>query len=138
MFDIDRMISFEGKTGPYMLYQAVRIKSLLRKVDDRRIGLSDDQEKVNLIIGGADRPLTLLLCELPDHFAAALKNYTPHVLCEYAYRLAQEFSSFYANCHILSEDDAGVRASRLALCAATYAQLEFVLGLLGIEIPERM
>ena len=75
---------------------------------------------------------------MSDHFDVAVKNLTPHVLCDYAYKLAQEFSSFYGNCHILSEEDEGVRASRLALCALTHRQLIFVLGVLGIEVPERM
>lgn len=131
VFDLDRMMAFEGKTGPYLLYQAVRIKSLLKKADvsgTPRVRVLDDN----------DRPLALLLCELPDHFALALKNYTPHVLCEYVYKLAQEFSKFYAACHIMSEEDARVRESRLALCMMTADQIEFVLGLLGINVPERM
>ncbi|MCC7304953.1 MAG: arginine--tRNA ligase [Alphaproteobacteria bacterium] len=131
VFDIDRMISFEGKTGPYLLYQAVRIKSLLKKANYKA-------EKISFLIQGEDRPLALALSELPDHFEIALKHYTPHVLCDYAFKLAQAFSTFYASCHILSEKDDALRASRLALCDLTYRQLELVLNLLGIEIPQRM
>lgn len=145
VFDLDRMTSFEGKTGPYLLYQAVRIQSLLRKAEEQRNGGMEKQKidpflysSINLCIQEADRPLALLLTEFPDHFALALTNNTPHVLCDYVYKLAQAFSSFYGNCHILSESDDSVRASRLALCARTYAQIEIVLALLGIEIPERM
>ncbi len=133
VFDIDRMTSFEGKTGPYLLYQAVRIKSLLRKAQAQ--GFEPGKE---FTIQDSDRSLALLLTELPDVFEGALKNYTPHLLCEYAYRLAQEFSSFYAACHILSEEDEALRSSRLALCELTHRQIALVLGLLGIEIPERM
>ena len=132
VFDLDRMTALEGKTGPYLLYQAVRIKSLLRKAAEQGYKPGAFQ------IAEADRALALLLAELPDHFAGALKNYTPHVLCDYAFRLAQEFSSFYAACHILSEPDAAVRASRLALCDLTARHLVLVLDLLGIEIPDRM
>ncbi len=132
MFDIDRMISFEGKTGPYLLYQAVRINSLLRKAGAQGLKPGD------FVVEDADRSLALLLTELPDVFAGALRGYTPHLLCDYAYRLAQEFSSFYAACHILSEEDEALRASRLALCALTHAQLTLVLDLLGIKVPERM
>ena len=82
--------------------------------------------------------MALLLTELPDYFEASLNNYAPHHLCEYAYRLAQAFSSFYANCHILSEDDEALKQSRLALCAYTYAQLDLILEKLGIQIPDRM
>lgn len=135
IFDIDRMTAFEGKTGPYILYQAVRIKSLLKKANIQNEEFLDQPQ---FMISEADRALGLLLAELPDHFAQALKNYTPHVLCEYAYRLAQEFSSFYGNCHILSEEDEALRESRLQLCQLTYLQLSLVLGLLGIDVPERM
>ncbi len=131
IFDLDRMTSFEGKTGPYLLYQAVRIKSLLRKAGAVDAGAA-------LHLQDQDRPLALLLTELPEVIEGALKNYMPHILCDYAYRLANAFSSFYGNCHILSETDAHLRASRLALSAAVLAQLDLLLGLLGIDIPERM
>jgi arginyl-tRNA synthetase len=132
VFDIDRMTSFEGKTGPYLLYQSVRIKSLLKKAGVEKMSTT------KFIIKDEDRKLALLLTELPDYFAIALREYTPHVLCDYAFKLAQEFSSFYASCHILSQTDAGLRASRLALCDLTQRQLTLVLGLLGIQIPEKM
>ncbi len=132
VFDIDRLTSFEGKTGPYLLYQAVRIKSLLKKAG------YDISTISALHLQDVDRPLALLLTEMPDLVEAALKNYAPHFLCDYAYRLAQSFSSFYGNCHILSEENKALRDSRLSLCAQTYQRLELVLGLLGIEIPARM
>lgn len=131
VFDLDRMTSFEGKTGPYILYQAVRIQSLLKKA-------GDFDASADVKVDDADRSLALLLAELPDHFDNTLKNYTPHVLCEYAYKLAQAFSSFYGNCHILSEEDEALRNSRLTLCAHTHRQLVLVLGLLGITVPARM
>ncbi|MCB1532874.1 MAG: arginine--tRNA ligase [Alphaproteobacteria bacterium] len=133
VFDLDQMTAFEGKTGPYLLYQAVRIKSLLRKAADQGADVGDA-----FVIQDQDRALALLLTELPDHFVLALKNYTPHVLCDYAFKLAQAFSSFYASCHILSEEDAALRGSRLALCDLVQKQLALILGLLGIAVPERM
>lgn len=132
VFDIDRLTSFEGKTGPYLLYQAVRIKSLLKKADFA-VG-----KTAPLQLQDVDRPLALLLTELPDSIEVAVKNYAPHYLCDYAYRLAQAFSSFYGNCHILSEENAALRDSRLSLSAQTYRQLALTLSLLGIDIPERM
>ena len=133
VFDIDRMTSFEGKTGPYLLYQAVRIQSLLRKA-----GVEEKLECGEYIIDKNTRTLALLLTEYPDHFDGALKNYTPHILCDYVYRLAQEFSSFYGNCHILSEKDEARKNSFLALCQRTHEQLTEILGLLGMAVPERM
>ncbi len=133
VFDIDRMTSFEGKTGPYLLYQGVRIQSLLR-----RAGVEKPVDCDRYIIDDKTRTLALILAEYPDHFEGALKNYTPHILCDYAYRLAQEFSSFYGNCHILSEEDEVRKNSYLAMCQRTHAQLTEILGLLGIEVPARM
>jgi arginyl-tRNA synthetase len=133
VFDIDRMTSFEGKTGPYLLYQGVRIQSLLR-----RAGVEGGLECDDYVIDDKTRTLAMLLAEYPDHFDGALKNYTPHVLCDYVYRLAQEFSSFYGNCHIFSEEDIVRKNSYLALCQRTYAQLTEILELLAIDVPERM
>ncbi len=133
VFDIDRMTSFEGKTGPYLLYQAVRIQSLLRKAN-----IEGDIKCGNFKIEDADLKLALLLSELPDHFENTMKHNTPHILCDYVFKLAQEFSSFYGNCHILSEKDEELKTSRLALCQQTYKQISLILSLLGINIPKRM
>ncbi|MGH1456220.1 MAG: arginine--tRNA ligase [Alphaproteobacteria bacterium] len=133
VFDIDRMTSFEGKTGPYLLYQAVRIQSLLKKAGVEN-AIKCDEYKLD----DADRGLALLLAEFPTHFENTLKNNTPHILCDYVYKLSQEFSSFYGNCHILSESDEAKKTSRLALCGQTHKTLVLILGLLGINIPERM
>ncbi len=89
-------------------------------------------------VSDTDRKLTLLLTAMPDAFEAALHDYMPHHLCDYAYRLAQEFGSFYNSCHIISEENAALKSSRLALCALTVQTMETVLGLLGISVPERM
>ncbi len=132
-FDLDRMTAFEGKTGPYLLYQAVRIKSLLRKAAEQGLHPAKD-----FVLKAEETPLALLLSEIPDQIQLAVKNYSPHILCDYAYKVAQEFSSFYGKCHILSESDAALRGSRLALCALTARHLELLLALLGIGVPERM
>ncbi len=137
VFDLDRMTSFEGKTGPYLLYQAVRIGSLLRKggVHQGDLGAF---EGAAFVLQDADLELALILAEFPGYFELALKNNAPHVLCEYAYKLAQAFSSFYAACHILSEENEGLRSSRLRLCALTRGYMVTILEVLGIDVPERM
>ncbi len=132
-FDIDRMTSFEGKTGPYLLYQTVRIKSLLKKATAQGYKISDD-----LLLEKEDQELALLLTEFPDIFDLMLRTNAPHHLCDYAYKLAQAFSSFYANCHILSEEDEALRSSRLKLSDMTAQQILQILTLLGIDVPERM
>lgn len=133
IFDLNRFTSFEGKTGPYLQYQAVRIKSILRKGAEQGMTPAED-----LRINDENRALVLLMMEWPEAIETSLRNYTPHVLCDHVYRLANAFSSFYGNCHILSEPDEAVRAQRLALCDAVLRQLTLSLGLLGISVPERM
>lgn len=132
IFDLNRFTSFEGKTGPYMQYQAVRIKSL------KKAEVQGDKPAATLLVNDETRALALLLAELPETIATSLRNYTPHVLCDYAYRLANAFSSFYGNCHILSEPDAALKANRLLLCKKVMDQLVLVLDLLGIDVPDRM
>ncbi len=131
IFDLDRLTRFEGKTGPYLLYQAVRIKSLLEKAGGVR-------REAKIVITDADRSLWLLLTELPEILAVATKNYAPHILCDHAFRLAQAFSAFYGNTHILSEPNKEQKESWLVLCHSVLAQIELLLGLTGIDVPERM
>lgn len=132
VFDLDRFMSFEGKTGPYLLYQAVRIKSILRRAEGEGATPGAIQIKHD-----AERTLTLALDAFDAALKAAYDKKSPHFLAEHAYNLAQAFSGFYANCPIMQSEGA-VRASRLALAAATLNQLTITLDLLGIEVPERM
>jgi arginyl-tRNA synthetase len=133
VFDLDKFTSFEGKTGPYLLYAAVRVKSLLRRAE------ADGNKAGDIVIGhDAERALVLQL----DHFATAClqarEKRMPHVLCEHLYNLAQAFSSFYAALPIAAESDDATRASRLGLASAVLKQLETGLDLLGIRVPDRM
>ena len=133
VFDLDRFMSFEGKTGPYLLYQAVRIKSLLRKAADQGAAPGP-------IVTGepAERDLALTLDAFSQAVTEAYDKRMPHVIAEHAYRLAQSFSKFYAACPVLIAPDAATRGSRLALSKAALDQLEAALDLLGIDTPERM
>ncbi len=133
VFDLDRFTRFEGKTGPYLLYAAVRVKSLLAKAADQGLATGTIQPP-----GEVERELMLILDQLPDAVAEAYERRAPNELCEFAYGLAQAFSRFYQSCHILSETDNAVQASRLALAEVTLKELLLVLSLLGIEVPERM
>ncbi|MGH7026085.1 arginine--tRNA ligase [Brevundimonas sp.] len=133
VFDLDRFMSFEGKTGAYLLFQAVRIKSLLRKAADQGV------EFVPIAIAEpAERDLALTLDAFDAATADAYDKRSPNLIAEHAYRLAQSFSKFYAACPILVAPDAATKGSRLALAAASLHQLEQALQLLGIETPERM
>jgi arginyl-tRNA synthetase len=133
VFDLDRFTSFEGKTGPYLLYQAVRVKSLLRKAADEGLIAGEMQ-----IGEPAERELALTLDAFQQAVSEAYDKKAPHFIAEHAYRLAQAYSKFYAACPVLSAKDAAIKASRLALSQTTLNQLEQALDLLGIETPERM
>lgn len=134
VFDLERFTSFEGKTGPYLLYAAVRLKALLRRA--AADGVVPGEISVD---APEERKLVLAL----DGFSLALRlareKRMPHFVCEHVYGLSQAFSAFYSACPILKEDvDPGTKASRLALCKVVLHQLEAALGILGITAPERM
>ncbi|WP_300396016.1 arginine--tRNA ligase [Henriciella sp.] len=133
VFDLERFTSFEGKTGPYMLYAAVRIKSLLRRAKD-----AGHEPGAVTIERDTERALVLAMDGFAQALAQSHAKRQPHILCEHVYSLAQAFSALYADAPIANESDAAVRASRLGLCEAVLKQLETGLGILGIEAPERM
>jgi arginyl-tRNA synthetase len=133
VFDLERFSSFEGKTGPYLLYQAVRMKSVLRKADEQSLAPGEIA-----IAAPAERELALLL----DAFAAAVRDAwdkrAPNIVSDHAFRLAQSFARFYAACPILAAQDEASRAGRLGLARLTLHQLALALDLLGIALAERM
>lgn len=134
IFDIARFTSFEGKTGPYVMYAAVRIKSVLRKAAEQSI----DVGELRAPTSEHDLKLMLRLAQFGDVVRQTLDTRSPHLLCDYAYALGQEFSRFYHECPILIEPDAVQRGAYLALVRHTLTVLEQTLRLLGIETPERM
>ncbi|MGJ8560997.1 MAG: arginine--tRNA ligase [Litorimonas sp.] len=134
VFDPERFTAFEGKTGPYLLYASVRIKSILRKADDMGSDFGPIVPK-----DAAESALVLALDAYPKAIALAAEKRAPHILCDHVYSLAQAFSRFYTNCPILvDETPEAVRASRLSLAKATLEQLEHGLGIIGLDVPERM
>lgn len=133
IFDLERFSKFEGKTGPYLQYAAVRIQSILRKA----LG-EGHVPGTPAIHSPQERDLVLQLLSLRDAMLAAEQKRAPNILCDYAFTLAQNFSRFYAAHHILSESDPALRASRLGLCARVLAVMTGTLDVLGIAVPERM
>ncbi len=133
IFDLDRFTSFEGKTGPYLLYQSVRIKSLLRKAE------AEGHAAGPVVVEEpAERELALTLDAFDAALSEAYAKRAPNFLAEHAYRLAQSFSKFYAACPVLIAPTPELRASRLNLAQTTLRQMDTVLALLGIATPERM
>ncbi len=133
IFDLDRFSRFEGKTGPYLLYAAVRVKSLLKKAEAQ-----GDRPDTILAPEEGERDLMLILGQMPDAIDSAYAELAPNRITDFAFNLAQTFSSYYSAFHILSETDVARRHSRLALAELVLKELELCLELLGITTPERM
>jgi arginyl-tRNA synthetase len=133
IFDLDRFTAFEGKTGPYLLYQAVRIKSVLRRAE------AENTASGRITVREpAERDLVLLLDAFDAAVTEAYDKKAPNAVADHAFKLAQSFSKFYAACPIMTAENDTVRGSRLRLVRATLEQLELALDLLGIETPDRM
>jgi arginyl-tRNA synthetase len=134
VFDLDRFSSFEGKTGPYLQYAAVRIKSILRRASAE--GLVAGALQAPTV--DTERDLMLQLLHLPDVVGRAIDLRAPNHVAEYTFDLAGRFNRFYDTCHILSEKDERRRGSWLALSTWALSALERLLDLLGIDVPDRM
>ena len=134
VFDLDRFTSFEGKTGPYLQYGAVRIKSILRRAGEAGI------EPGPIVAPAVDqeRGLILRLLRFPEVIGRTVDVRAPNVLTEYAYEVATDFNRFYEACHILREEDPERQASWLSLVDLTLSVLTTSLETLGIEVPDRM
>jgi len=133
-FDWDRMLAFDGSTGPYLQYAHARICSVFRRAGLERSAVR--QSPITLA-QPLERALALRLLTYPTVVEATAESYSPHRLCTYVYELASDFSSFYQECPILKSDEP-VRSSRLALADLTARALEHSLDLLGITAPEEM
>ncbi len=134
VFDLERFTSFEGKTGPYLQYGGVRMKSILRNASQRELSAGE----IVAPVVARERALMLRLLRLPEVVARSLEHRAPNHLAEYAYDVATDFNRFYEACHILSEEDPVRQASWLGLVQLTLRLLDELLDLLGIEIPNRM
>lgn len=137
VFSFERMLAFEGNTGPYLLYQLVRIRSIFRKAAER-FGESGARGGPVVIGEKEEKDLALALLGYGGVVASVGETLEPHRLCQYLYELAGTFSGFFTRCPVLGAEEEGVRASRLVLCGLTERVLDDGLGLLGIRTLDRM
>ena len=134
VFDWDRMLSFDGNTGPYLQYAHARICSIFRRAEIDRASVRG----VDIQVGTPqERALALRLLAYPTAIDTTLETYSPHKLCTYVYDLATDFTAFYEHCPVLKADEP-LRSSRLAIADLTARTLQHALGLLGIDAPEQM
>lgn len=136
IFDIDRFTSFEGNTGPYILYTIVRIKSILNKYTSE--GNTLEGLKILGAAGESEKALMLEVSKYNDMMQAAYEELAPHKICAYIYDLANAFNRFYHETKILSEEEEDRKKSYIALLVLTKEVLESCIDVLGFEAPERM
>jgi len=136
VFDVDRFASFEGNTGPYILYTIVRIKSILSKFVEN--GGSLDSLKIMAATEESEKNLCLSLIKFSDMIDGAYKDNAPHRICQYIYEVSNAFNGFYHNNKILVEPDEAKKASFIALICLTKDVLLQCIDLLAIECPDRM
>lgn len=136
MFNPKESIDFNGNTGPFIQYTYTRIRSVLRKADEAGIKiLSGD---IHTELTEKEQNLIKLIAKLPAVVKEAGDNYSPALLGNYAYDLAKEFNQFYHDYSILKEENAHVRNLRLLLAQQCSVAIRSAMGMLGIEMPERM
>jgi arginyl-tRNA synthetase len=136
VFDVDRFASFEGNTGPYILYTIVRIKSILNKYAQEG-GSCDGLHNMPALSAG-EKSLSLALVKFAEVVDAAYREKAPHKLCQYIYEVSDAFNGFYHDTKILTEKDEEKKKGYIALISLTKAVLEQCIELLAIECPDRM
>ncbi len=136
IFDIEKFTSFEGDTGPYILYTMVRIKSILRKYEAE--GGSVKEAKLGNPDSPAMKELMLMLTRFADAVEGAARDLSPNRICAFIYDLSNAFNTFYHGTKILAEEDADKKSSYIALLATTLKVLETSIDLLGFDAPEKM
>ena len=136
VFDVERFTSFEGNTGPYILYTIVRIKSILSKY--REAGRTVETGGILPPAGDVEKELVLSLCGFNSAIAQAYAETAPHKICSYIYELSNAFNRFYHETKILSEEDERQQESWIQILELTRRVLETSIDLLGFSAPERM
>lgn len=136
IFDMDRFTSFEGDTGPYILYTIVRIKSILAKYKES--GAAIDENAFQTPVNDSEKALMMEIAKYNASLEAAYEELAPHKICAYIYDLANAFNRFYHETKILAEEDETKKTGYISLLVLTRDILETCIDLLGFSAPERM
>ena len=134
IFDIEKFCDLEGKTGPYILYSTIRMKSLLNKANEKSI----KYDRISKIANEFDRNIILLLNNLDIVLNNAFNSKSLHEITDYLYKLTTSYNRFYSECHILTEKDLEKQKSWLYLTKIVYDVNNILLNILAIEVPEKM
>ena len=134
IFDVDKFSDFNGKTGVYLLYSAVRMKSLLAKAQNQGINIGP----VDTFVNDSDRNVALKLLETPIVLDKAFRDKSLNEIAEYLYQLTNTFNNFYTSNRVLTEPDEKIKQSWLGLVESVYNTSSELLDVMGIEQPKRM
>lgn len=137
IFDVDRFTSFDGNTGPYILYTIVRTKSLLAKVKAQNITV-DEKSAIEPADSKSETDVMLALTKWSETVNAAFEEHAPHKICQFVYELSDTFNKFYHENKIVTNENEKQRDSYIKLSALVGKVLETAIDLLGLEAPERM
>ncbi len=131
IFDPSKFVSLDGKTGPYLLYSTIRMKSLLNKAEEKNYYITKLKNKT-------DRQVAITLLKLPQVLTRCLEQKSLNELTDYIYKLTSSYNTFYNECKILVEPDKAQKLSWLALTKLVYNTNIQILNILGIDVPEKM
>lgn len=135
VFDLEKFSSFEGKTGPYLLYTYVRINNIIRKLKALSV-----QPAKSLLVPASDieRDVLLKMDTLKDVLYLAARDRAPSYICEYVYEFASLVNAFYHKHHIINETNSEQQQSWMLLCQSILKLMDICLDILGIKVPEKM
>ena len=132
VFEIEKFADLEGKTGPYLLYSTIRMRSLLKKAEEIKI------DKIKIINGETEKNIGLLLLELDSVLSKSLETKSLNDIAEYLYNLTSLYNKFYSENKVLTEKNAELKESWLVLTSVVYSVNILLLNILGINVPEKM
>lgn len=133
-FDTEKFTDLNGKTGPYLLYSTIRMKSLLNKAKEQKI----EFENIIQITSEIERKIILTMLDLKRIIKRSYENYSLNEIAEYLYKITNLYNNFYGENHILTEKNKDLQTSWLALTKIIYENNQYLLNILGINIPEKM
>lgn len=137
LFDWDEMLDFEGDTAPYLIYTYARSRSILRKAEEQGFKPSGP-DSVSVLTSDEEYALIRSMGDLPDAITRAAAEYEPFIIAKQVSLIARNFNRFYNNSKIINSDDDDLRSARLTLCECLCDAMKSGLGLLGIDVVERM
>ena len=138
LFNPEESIDFNGNTGPFIQYTYARIASILRKANEQGVVIPKELSTVNCQLSTKETELIQKLSQFPVAVRQAGTDYSPSGICNYCYELTKAFNQFYHDFTILGETDETLKLFRLSLAKAVAKVISLGMGLLGIEMPERM